>query len=473
MKILAVLLFSICPILAQQVVVTGTIAPGTYKLVKVTPTPTPTPKPTPTPSPSPTPTPTPTASPTPLPTPTATPTPIPTPTPTPVPTPTPPAGTIATNGSQSGVQNAVNTAPSGSIITIPSGTFSWSSPVTINKDVSLQGAGASQTTVACAGDNGLLVISNPTAFACHVSGISFNGNKASGNDQIGIVVDTPALLHDCAFVSNGGLLDMIRFETNGGVIWNWTFYDNDANEEAINFKNDTGGSNGVSPDWTSPDTMGMTDANGTANTYIEDCTFNEMALQALDFDDNSRVVIRHCTFNNSGFSSHGLDTSPYGMRQWEIYNNTFIFSTTGTSMAGQPFPLNLNWWFFCRGGTGVIFNNVMPDISSQQWGSKGSVLFTVYSIRRLSAYIPPQTTWQALHQVGQGYANGALDLDPVYVWGNTGGSLSNNPGIVDYEPDEVGKNLMSSSFIQLNRDYYVNTPKPGYAPYTYPHPMRQ
>jgi hypothetical protein len=316
-----------------------------------------------------------------------------------------------------------------------------------------------------------LIISNPTPFACTLSGITFNGDNASGNDQIGILIRTPALLHDCNFTSNGGLLDMVRFETSGGVIWNWTFYDNDQNEEAITFKDPAGGSSGVSPNWTTNDTMGMADTNGTANTYVEDCTFNEMPLQALDLDDNSRVVIRYCTFNNSGIASHGLETSPYGTRQWEIYNNNFIFSTSGTSMAGNPFPLNLNWWFFCRGGTGVIFNNVMPDISSQWWGNKPSILFTVFNIRRMSGYVPCQTTWPAIHQVGQGY-NDSLVLDPVYIWGNTDGTSYNNPGITEWAFRDCGNDLVSESFIQEGRDYYVNTPKPGYTPYIYPHPLR-
>jgi len=393
-------------------------------------------------------------------------------------------GTISTNGSASDVQAAISAASAGSTVLIPAGTFSWSSPVTVSTDISLQGAGLSSTTVACSGDNGLLIISNPTPFACTVSGITFNGSNASGNDQTGIVINTPPLLHDCNFNSNGGYLDLIRFQVNGGVVWNWTFYDNDQNEEAISFKNPIGGSDGQSVSWTSNDTMGMADTTGTANTYVENCTFNEMQLQAMDFDDNSRVVVRYCTFNNSGCTSHGLDTSPYGTRQWEFYNNTFIFSTSGTSMAGNAFPLNLNWWLFLRGGTGVIFNNLMPDISSEQWGNKGSITFTVFNIQRESTYIPCQNTWQAIHQVGQGYSSSVttpmtgtttylgLFSDPVYVWGNTGGTNYNTLQLSDFGTDECGNGLTTSEFIQLNRDVYLGTAKPGYVPYTYPHPLR-
>ncbi|MBV8587363.1 MAG: hypothetical protein JO308_13830, partial [Verrucomicrobia bacterium] len=170
-------------------------------------------------------------------------------------------------------------------------------------------------------------------------------------------------------------------------------------------------------------------------------------------------------------TSHGLDTSPYGTRQWELYGNSFIFSTSGTSMAGNAFPMNLNWWFYCRGGTGAIWGNSMPDINSETWGDKPSILFTVYNIRRASSFIPPQTTWQAIHQVGQGY-NGGLTLDPVYIWGNSNGTNYNSPSITDWQPDELGNNLLSSTFIILGRDYFVNIAKPGYSPYPYPHPFR-
>ena len=85
-------------------------------------------------------------------------------------------GTLSTNRSAADVQAAINAAAAGNIILLPAGSFSWSSPVTVSKDVSLQGAGLSSTTVACSGDNSLLTISNPTPFACIVSDIAFNGN---------------------------------------------------------------------------------------------------------------------------------------------------------------------------------------------------------------------------------------------------------------------------------------------------------
>jgi len=49
--------------------------------------------------------------------------------------------------------------------------------------------------------------------------------------------------------------------------------------------------------------------------------------------------------------------------------------------------------------------------------------------------------------------------DPIYLWNNT---LNGQPVVV------------TSGYpnIQPARDFFNNTPKPGYTPYTYPHPMQ-
>jgi hypothetical protein len=215
----------------------------------------------------------------------------------------------------------------------------------------------------------------------------------------------------------------------------------------------------------------MADIKGTANTYVEDCTFNNLYLQAIDFADNSRTVVRHCTFNNSAITSHGLDTGLYGTRQWEVYNNIFTFTASGKTAAGGTYPLPLNYFFYVRGGTGVIADNVIPEIKSQLWGDKAGILMTVFNVRRKSAYIPCQTTWPAIHQVGQGYNHG-LVRDPVYIWGNTGGGNYDNPGISDSQPDECGNGQLSANYIKPGRDYVTGSAKPNYIKYRYPHPLR-
>ena len=78
----------------------------------------------------------------------------------------------------------------------------------------------------------------------------------------------------------------------------------------------------------------------------------------VNADDNSRVVVRYCTVQDSCLHAHGQDTSIYGVRQYEIYNNTF-HQVNGAN-------LNLNNWVYIRGGTFVIANNAV-DAPLQRW----------------------------------------------------------------------------------------------------------
>jgi hypothetical protein len=209
-----------------------------------------------------------------------------------------------------------------------------------------------------------------------------------------------------------------------------------------------------------------------------------MFLQALNLDDNSRTVVRYNTFNNSGIGSHGQETSPWGVRHYEIYNNTFIFSASGNTPYGNTYPLNLNYWFEIRGGTGVAFNNIVPDISSQAWGAKATWLMYDLNIQRTSNDVSCQTSYPSARQVGQtwigsggySYPGASLDgtgysMDPLYIWNNSGGSNAQSPSLADY-PDQCGNGQLVANYIVAGRDYILGTAKPGYTPYTYPHPLR-
>jgi hypothetical protein len=61
-------------------------------------------------------------------------------------------------------------------------------------------------------------------------------------------------------------------------------------------------------------------------------------------------------------------------------------------------------------------------------------------------------------QIGRGKNQGT---EPVYIWNNID---QNNAAV----PVAVNEN--ATSYIQINRDYYLSR-KPGYAAYTYPHPL--
>ena len=288
------------------------------------------------------------------------------------------------------------------------------------------------------------------------------------------------LIHDCWFKSTTAHAVIIRAATNSVVIYQCSFDSPFSVVEAIMVKWENAAGN---TSWTTVDTLGNRDSSGNKNFYIEDCDFHYF-LNATNFDSNSRVVTRHCTFDNAGLGSHGADTSPTGARHWEVYNNTFILEPTTNGVV-----LNVNYWFFIRGGTGVITDNVMPQIISQDWGHKNAVHMIVENIRRsgtsgrypMGPY-PCRSAYPCPHSPGQGNDGSSGTMlagdftDPIRIWNNTGPVDSSDVAVAQYEPDECGNGTLATDFTQIKRDYFFSTDstaaRPGYVKLAYPHPAR-
>jgi Pectate lyase superfamily protein len=377
----------------------------------------------------------------------------------------------ASGGTPSAVQTAIDSAADGDTVVIPAGNFSWSSGIQIKKPIKVFGAGNS--TVISAGSATGVTMTPSTKGHVEFGKVKFVRVPVSGDAQHFVrATDAPGqpmLLHDCEFNTAQFGNRSVEWGTNGGVIYNCTFISTDkADNAGCAFKNPSSDSA-----WHEPDFMGMADTDGTHNTYLEDCTFKFHFLQALDFDDNSRTVMRHCVFDNAAIASHGQETSAVGARQWEVYDCEFIFTPGVSNPTPSQFPLNMNYFLFIRGGgPGACFNNKIPDISSQAWGNKAEVKFTLYNITR-KGQVPCQTQYPASHQIGWGInAKGEFVLDPVYFWGNTGGGNYDNPSLEDAD-DQCGNGMHTKDFVQKGREFYVNTKKPGYEPYPYPHPLRE
>jgi hypothetical protein len=117
----------------------------------------------------------------------------------------------------------------------------------------------------------------------------------------------------------------------------------------------------------------------------------------------------------SSFNSHGWDTSPVGVRHFEVYENQFLHAGGTDDIANQ------NWSIWIRGGTGVIFDNVLDDIAGSYWGNKDEVRFSI----RGAEDARPQgacsdVTYPVPHQIGQSHDGANSVTDPIYLWGNTG-----------------------------------------------------
>jgi hypothetical protein len=275
----------------------------------------------------------------------------------------------------------------------------------------------------------------------------------------------PVVFQNNSFTMNGGA--MVEIVVPGGVIFSSNTFTGGWNDFAFHLKDTTNVNS-----WTTADSMGTNDANGTKNIYIENNVFNGESNGVLDCDDNCRLVLRNNTFVESGgFNSHGADSSPYGMRHFEIYNNSFTFPDK-TCANGNSSLSNVNSYIWVRGGTGVIFNNSFDDIVSTCWGDKSEIKI---NIRGAEDDRPQGTCAQVIypvpHQVGQSN-DGQKDItDPIYIWGNSG-TMAIGGGWGWGNP--CGLNW--ASFFQWGRDGMNNngtggTAKPGYTSYAYPHPL--
>jgi len=385
--------------------------------------------------------------------------------------------------SASSVQAAIDAASDGDTITILNGSCIWTTGVRVTKQVKITGQTKGSVIITHgAGSGTLLTVTTGSKYSTEISNINFMPGSGTGNYITISGTGKPPLIHDNYFrVPDFQLVTAIRYErSSGGVIYANTF-------ESLT-TNGTGGSSGSgseciqikdtsgSASWSSASTMGADDTTGLNNIYIEGNTFNNIYLTAIDCDDNSRVVIRQNTFNDSGFGIHGADTSPYGMRHIEVYSNLFVFHPSGTGFGGAiQYPLNLNWWMYLRGGTGIFANNEIPAITSATWGAKAELNFIVQNLQRNSGPDPCCHTYPCFHQIGRGQNN---TLEPFYIWGNTG-TGTQTPSLADYGCNDTSTSCQDSGcasrrtadFVVAGRDYYVGTAKPGWTSYTCPHPL--
>jgi hypothetical protein len=420
------------------------------------------------------------------------------------------ANVYKTNGSQADVQAACTAAPGGgtATVTIPNGTYNWSDTLTIDKAVTIAGETGTGVTInnnngsgdiikATSGTDGHVNIHwlNIVQVANNQGGVGF-AISADRNDSSPYTV----MIHDCKFNGSKVFSYAVQALANGIVFWNDVFIGDGTNGiGGISFVCDKYGYAG----WNTPDALGTHDKSGLKNSYVENCSFYDSPITCVNCDDNSRVVIRDCKVSNATISGHGQETSIYGAREWEVYDNSFIYSSSGTGPSGASYPVNMNSWVFIRGGTGVVTGNSMEDIPFNKTG----IMLNVFSITRgmndgaggtfcpLAYPAPRQTGWgwsstsngewgvgddtNANRLVGDSSPGrfgadgiGAV-LDPVYIWGNSGTETTSPTyvGTQTYEPDNCGHGNQIAAYLKQGRDYYVNVAKPNWTRYQYPHPL--
>ncbi len=426
------------------------------------------------------------------------------------------AAVYNSNGSSSDVQAKINLSADGDTVTIPAGSLTWSSGVTINNvGITLQGAGSNLTHIA-ASINTPVSVTCSAAHLVRVTGIDFSDTAASPGgmitfastnihsvDEVGFRLDNCKFTITIAAISGSssravtvggiyGLIDHCSFVL--GVTGSTHFID--VNGSSIS-------SDGGFTPWTRPLSLGTNKA-----VYIEDCSFDgngHTMDSVVDGYSGCRVVFRHNTvLGGIDAGLHGTDSGGNrGSVSAEVYYNTYTNNTTN----------NVRAWTV-RGGTGVFFNNTYSGTAS--WNGVTLQYFRAFE---------PQSGWQqcdgTVLQLGStdlssngsrtcstngGVGFNSTDKETLGTWGGSfqrgfdgtgtqGYPGRDQPGIGPGQASEpiriwnqtVGGGRWAGCsncpdddklavMIVANRDYFISTDasaaRPGYTAYTYPHPLQ-
>ena len=222
----------------------------------------------------------------------------------------------------------------------------------------------------------LFNVTEDTTYSTNISGIKVaaGSGEAFAYEFFYTSGGKPFLLHDC-WVQNGGAPTgpygaQVEVHMNRGVIWNCSFDSTPPSTYEPSSLNVNGGiwqvdTPGYTNSWTTPSTWGAADKTGTGALYVESNDFHALSW-ASNADSNARQVFRYNVVDNSeAFEIHGADTSTFGSRYFEFYNNILHFDgfSDGTTF-------NLNRWVYVRGGTFVIHDNFNHTSYPQDYGTK-------------------------------------------------------------------------------------------------------
>jgi hypothetical protein len=373
------------------------------------------------------------------------------------------------------LQNAISSAVDGDTVSISAGTCSSGKVSWENKDIAVQGQGIGTTTVSGLSFNVLVT----TKARFRITGFSVGaadswtldarerttGIKGWRIDHV--AWSYPSCGQNIAVFVNGinwGLFDHNTFTNAGNAIFIRAWAEN-TNEVNPWPPSGTPGMGGYS--WLLPVGFGTDEA-----VYIEDNTFTMGTGCFMGVGDSyygGRSVFRHNKVTNAYWQNHAARSYERGGNiRTEIYNNDFNATDPAWYRAVH-----------IRSGTGVVFNNTLRgffntmNVDNQRSnGQNTSGPFNACNgSSSWDGNAPGQAGWPCLDQIGRGtgqYPN--QPSVPLYIWNNgssigcsTGGSCDNN----------VTMTSDGDAHVQAGRDYINNgtTPKPGYAPYTYPHPL--
>lgn len=337
----------------------------------------------------------------------------------------------AANCSASAVSSAINSVANGGTVNIPAGDCNWgTTQVNVPAGIYLHGAGKDVTKISRVGtvsNNNYLI-----AFDCSNGKVAMLSDMTLiGNYNPSIQDNGLGLMQGCVdfkvfnskfthFIFSG--LYVGSSERQRGAIYKNDFIDNyrtEVHNLGYGIVVYGGGT------WPALE-LGSQNAVFAEDNYFSGNRHNIASNNGSRYVFRHNVVIANDTDKDfAQTDAHGKSSSPRGSRSWEIYNNTYSANLTS---GRERTSIGI------RGGDGVAFNNTMTS--------------------NIAYPIELQV---------EGFSCGAYpgpdQIRSAYFWNNTTNGL----------PYGILNDCTSS--LQLGRDYFV-TARPGYVPYTYPHPLR-
>jgi hypothetical protein len=384
--------------------------------------------------------------------------------------------------SQSDVQAAINSANEGDTVTIPAGSASWSSAVSVgSKGLTILGAGIDGSVISGAG---AFSINGVEGKSVRISGFTFSGSGA----KIVITGTSKAFRIDHIKFNNLSSQAILVDGYTYGVVDHCQFVGTNVFVGLQVFDNSR--ASGVAA-WKRPLTLGTGNA-----VYVEDCVFDFVnyapGIVAIDSRSGGRYVFRYNRVKNINIACHDAETTNQrGTFSWEVYGNVFEYTAelwTATYMRGGTgvifnnkftaprfnwgSPLRITSYRSTGAGHGTPWNVACDGTRDYMWSDVSGNCSTPGQVNSNGAVCVQMdghldsTGYPCIDQLGRTYdanGDGIQDVSPAYEWNNTNGT-----GDVRYRlivPSEVSMHLKEG------RDYFCGTPKPGYTPYTYPHPL--
>ena len=358
-----------------------------------------------------------------------------------------------------------STAPGGTVRIMPANaSLSWTSALTFSKNITLDLNGAVITRNMSGLNGPLITITGQAGGLVRLTNGRFTGGNTGSGFNARYLTLSPSptgqmridhVVFDEAGGANPGGLAVDIFHTGGQFLMDHcTLAAN--NPDEIIHQSAYGPGSTHTGGWDINVPEGAADSNWDSayfedNTFLWNSTAAAGANAAIQNYYGARTVFRRNTIWNAVFDCHGDNTQHSG-RWMEIYENDWNAS------------VNLSNAIQLRGGSGVVFNNRMHNQPGAA-GNRGVILWT-----------ETPGTGPMPCQVGRGKnitpgSHTNQQSNPAYFWNNTvidegGGTAGFGVATQVAPPPQNGPAPISP------RDYINGTPKPGYTPAPYPHPLQ-